>query len=206
MQIQTTVTKEHAELMSFLKTISVTMEKNVTESRKQIDSLKTDNKKLREDFKKQTDSLKAESKKQTDNLRSDFKKLQIKMDVVIKDRVAKPEDKGKFQVLAIYATGEEYSIDKDDVQRFPYMITKCQTQLLPVNEKKIQKKYENARKIFSINNPSAESLFQVLKEKVEKQNMGIVFYHSGIYFTDNNYNINDVTKLVMKIDKERTNV
>lgn len=201
--------KEHTELMDYLKGITCMLETNAESSRKQIESLKKESKKQIESLKEenreqaqkaqeQMEALTEESK----SLRTDFKKLQDKMDVVIKDRVAKPADEGKLQIFAIFETGEEDIEEK----RFPYVICKCQKQNLKTNKKRIKDKYEDARKVFSIENPSAESLFQVLKEKVKKDGLGIRFNNTGFYFTDDELGLADVVRLVQEIDRERVNV
>lgn len=136
-------------------------------------------------------------------MRTDFKKLQDKLEVVIKDRVAKPADEGKLQIFAIYSTHEEEDLEE---KIYPYVITKCQKQHLKKNEKRIKEKYENAEKIFSIENPSAESLFQVLKERVKERELEIRFSNTGIYFTDDDARITDIIRLVEEIDRERVNV
>jgi len=202
--------KEHLELMSFLSGISKNIEKLQDENRVAREENKATAKAakeqiqtLQEENTKQIQALQEENKSNMASLKSDIKKLQDKMEVVVKDRVARPADEGKLGVFAVYYTEETENIED---RIFSYVIIKCQIQNLRINENRLRKRYPNSHKIFSIENPSAESLFQVLKERIKKTELGVKFSHTSLYFTDADAEIDDVLDIVREIDRERVEV
>lgn len=168
-----------SDVMKFLYTFK-------DESRNQYDNIKN-----------QYDGIKSEF----DDLKSEIGSLRVKLDKVIPDRIAKPEDDGKLSKFIIYETGE----NQTNVNKYPYYIVKCQSQMVKINERRVKQKYPNSKAILTLSNPSAESMFQVLKERACSNRLGVSFFHTSFSLYKNT-KIEDVIDLVHKIESERVNV
>lgn len=192
-----TKTTEHGELMGAHTELMNTLA-NITKS---LEKMQSDNQKFRAESKKA--SLK--SREQIQVLSQDMRKMQDKMDIVIKDKIAKPVDESNLGVLSIFETGEQCLDDREDL-RYPYVFCKCQRNTSKQNEKRITDKYPQAKKIFSINNPSADTLFKALRERIKETQPSIVIKNTSFYFNDDEVDVNHVIHLVEEIERERTNV
>lgn len=146
-------------------------------------------------------SFKEDSRKQFDSLKSEMSSLRTKLDKVVPDRIAKPEDDGKLSKFIIYETGEHQTSSN----KYPYCIVKCQSQMVKINERRVIQKYPNSKIILSLSSPNAESMFQVLKERAFSNKLCISFYHTS-FILYKSTKIEDVIDLVHQIEKERVNV
>jgi prophage antirepressor-like protein len=177
----------HKNLMEFLVDMREENRRSQQESKQNMENLTH-----------RVENLQTENRQINDNVR----KLQSKMDIVIKDRVAKPVDVGKVSFFVIYDTHED-DLEND---RYPYCVVKCQKQYLKTNEKRIKDKYPQGTKLFQLENPSADSLYQVVKEKVKERGLKVHFRNTSFYLTTNDYTIQNFIDVVKEIDRERTNV
>lgn len=223
-------TSEHIELMNSIATLSSNIQKMQEsnqktqakymkkvnklqeQNRSNIEILLEENKKTREEGRRNIEKVQEENRKNTEKLHREvstlstsMKKMQDKLDTVVRDRVAKPEDENSLGVLSIFYTEEEDLTDPQNM-RYPYVICKCQRNTLKQNEKRITDKYTDAKKIFSINNPSADTLFKALRERIKQRELGVVIKNTSFYFCDDELTIEDIIRIINELERERTNV
>jgi len=122
-------------------------------------------------------------------------------DVVVKDRIAAPSDDGKGNVFVIISTHE----NDMKTDRYPYVTIKCQKKYLAMNLKKKKAEYPNSEVAFQLPNPSADKLFDCLKEKVKARELPVSFYHSSFRFFGD-CNINQIIEIVNEIERERVRI
>jgi len=156
-----------------------------------------ENRSMREEFRRNQ----VENKCTLESLQSNVKKLQTTISILVKDKIARPVDEGKFSLFIIYDTHE----DNVENKRYPYCIVRCQKQHLKTNNKRVVDKYPHATRTLVLENPSADSLLQVVKEQVKERELDVKFINTSFYCTTDECTIRDVIDLVREIDRERTN-
>jgi len=66
----------------------------------------------------------------------------------------------------------------------------------------VRKRYPDAKVIFKLENPNAESMYQVLKERAID---GMYMKYTSFYLSDD-VGLDHVLRVINEIEKERTNV
>lgn len=122
-------------------------------------------------------------------------------DVVVKDRIATPADDGKGNVFAIISTHR----DNPQEHQYPYTTIKCQKKHLNTNFRKKKGEYPEAEIVFQIPNPSADKMFDCLKERVRANELEVTFYHSSFRLGDG-VQINQLIDIVNEIERERVRI
>lgn len=137
-------------------------------------------------------------------LSCDNQTIRAKLDLVIRDRVINTEDDGRHSTFNLYQTGE----NDIDAKKYPYCIIRCQRRRVRDNEKRMRSRYANATLVYSIDNPNAESLFQVLKERSRNDSIGLIFDKTSFYIDEDHANLtlNEIIALIRNIESERTNI
>lgn len=122
-------------------------------------------------------------------------------DVVVKDRIAAPADDGKSHVFAIISTRR----DNPQEHQYPYTTIKCQKKHLNTNFRKKKGEYPDAEIIFQIPNPSADKMFDCLKERVRANDLAVTFCRSSFRLGDG-VQINQIVDIVNEIERERVRI
>jgi prophage antirepressor-like protein len=183
-------------LMVFLKDMRESLNSQITELRSDNQLLRDDNKLIRSDNKLMRDDIQ--------HLSRDNQVIRSKLDIVIRDRVINTEDGGKHSTFSLYRTG----VNNIEKKEYPYCIIRCQRERISGNEKRMRQRYPRATLVYSIENPSAESLFQVLKERAKNDHIGLVFDRTSFYIdaAHENMTLDDVVTLIRGIERERTEI
>lgn len=183
-------------LMDFLKDMKAENERNNENLNHRITELHSDNQLLRADNKLMRDDIQ--------RLSRDNQVIRSKLDLVIRDRVINTEDDGKHSTFNLYRT----RVNDIEAKKYPYCIIRCQRQRIASNEKRMRQRYPKATLVYSIENPSAESLFQVLKERAKNEHIGLIFNKTSFYIDADHENmtLDGVVALIRGIEQERTEI
>ncbi len=168
-----------------------------------LKSMKADMQKDREEHKRERE----QDLRDKEQMKQDLFEMKTKINTIVQDRIAVPEDKSRRELFIIMSTGEENTDDeKRNRWRFPYYILRCQQGTKETREMACVSKYPQAQNVFEIAQPNNQSLYDVIKSKVEQRKMRITFYRNCFYFNDNTVNLQNIIDLVYDIEKERTSV
>jgi prophage antirepressor-like protein len=155
--------------------------------------------------------MRADNERNITELRGDIQRLsrdnqviRSKLDMVLRDRVINTEDDGKHSTFSLYRTG----VNDIEAKKYPYCIIRCQRQRIASNEKRMRQRYPHAILVYSIENPNAESLFQVLKERAKNDHIGLIFNKTSFYIDADHENmtLDNVVTLIRSIEQERTEI
>ena len=110
------------------------------------------------------------------------------------------------EVFIIMETGETNFESKDKNKwKFPYRIIRCQLQNRIDCMVKCRKKYENAKKIFEIEQPNNQRLLDALKRIAKQANIHVEFYRVSFYLQQDS-TIAELIELIHQIENERANL
>jgi len=137
--------------------------------------------------------------KKIEEINATLRHMQRKLDIVIVDRAVKTDNTNKHGVFIIYNTGVPYNEEKKE---YPYCIVKCHQGQFKVNERRVRNRYPKAKVVFKLENPNAESMYQVLKERAIQ---GMYMKYTSFYLSDD-VGLDRVLREIEEIENERTHV